>query len=228
MNGGIPEYIKSKNQDYLKILYENIIYRDILVRYNLSNEKSLKELMVYLATNVSNQISFNSIKGLFGLKHSTTVKNYIEYLENTYLIKLVPKFDFSLKNQIYSAKKCYLIDNGVANYLGFRFSDDFGRLLENFVFTELIRKNEEIYFYKNKNECDFVIKSGTKIIQAIQVCSEINQQNEKREFEGLTSAMEYFSLNEGLLLSYDDEKEYVNNSSKILLYPAWKWALTQN
>ena len=221
--GGLPEYLKTENKEYLKTLYENILYRDIIVRYKLTNEKAIKELVNLAANSISKEISFNSIKKLLGLGSSTTVKEYFDYLENAYLIFLVPKFNYSLKKQIYSNKKVYLIDNALATQLGFRYSNDYGKLLENLVFIELKRKGKEIFYYSDKHECDFVIREKTKINQAIQVCYEFNEENKNREINGLLEAMKEFKLNQGLILTYDQEDEL--EKKKIILKPVWKWLL---
>lgn len=224
--GGFPEYLKELNADYLKILYENILYRDILVRYRILNENKLKEL-VYLAVNsISKEISFNSIKKLLGFGSSTTVKDYFDYLENSFLIFLIPKFDYSLKKQIYYNKKVYCIDHGLAKYLGFRFTPDNGKILENMAFIELKRRKKEIYYYADKNECDFVLKGQTAgITEAIQVCFELTKENTEREIEGLKEAMNKFKLKEGLILTNEQEEEIKTGTKKINVKPVWKWIL---
>ena len=226
LKGGFPEYLKELNPDYLKTLYENILYRDILVRYKITNERALKEL-VYLSVNcISKEISFNSIKKTLGFGSSTTVKDYFDYLENSFLIFLVPKFDYSLKKQVYHNKKVYCIDHILAKFLGFRFTPDNGKILENIVFIELKRRNKEIYYFVDKKECDFVVKGQTtKISEAIQICFELNRENKKREIEGLTAAMNEFKLKEGLILTYDQEDELSEGKKKIIVKPVWKWLL---
>ena len=144
--GGFPEYLTTKNTDYLKLLYDNILYRDIMARYNLSSEKALKELMYLLANSLAKKISFNSLKKSLQLGSSTTVKEYCTYLENSFLIYLVNTFSYSLKTQLYLDKKTYLVDTRLAVNLGFRMSQDVGRLLENLVFIELKRKKKEVYY----------------------------------------------------------------------------------
>ena len=223
--GGLPEYLNTKNKDYLGLLYDNILYKDIIVRYNLNSEKPIKEL-VYLAMNsISKEISFNSLKNLIGVKNSTTVKDYFSYLENSYLIFLIPKFDYSLKKQIFSNKKVYCIDNALAVNLGFRISNDFGRLLENLVFIELKRRGEEIFYFQEKGECDFVLKKGVRIYQAIQVCYEFNKTNRDREVNGLFEAMKKFKLKNGLILTLDSEEEIIINRKKVIVKPVWNWLL---
>ena len=226
INGGFPEYIRESNPEYLKILYENIVYRDILVRYKISSEKNLKEL-VYLAVNsISKEISFNSLKKILGFGSSTTVKNYFDYFENSFLIFLISKFDYSLRKQIYYNKKVYCIDNGLAKYIGFRVTPDKGKLLENMVFIELKRRGKELYYYSDKRECDFVVKHITSSIkEAIQVCYDLTRENREREVEGLVEALKKFKLKEGLILTYDQEDEFKIEEKKITIKPVWKWLL---
>jgi len=229
INGGFPEYLKELNADYLKTLYENIVYRDILVRYKIPNEKSLKELVNLAINNISKEISFNSIKKILGLGSSTTIKDYFDYLENSFLIFLVPKFDYSLRKQMYYNKKIYCIDNGLAKYLGFRVTPDNGKLLENIAFIELKRRAKEIYYYSDKKECDFVIKEGSKITQVIQCCYELTRDNKEREIAGLTDAMDKFKLKEGLILTYDQEEDIaLKGNKKVIVKPVWKWLLEKS
>ena len=105
LEGGFPEYLKTRNEEYLKSLYENIIYRDIITRYKLSSEKPIKETIYYIASNIGKELSYNTLRKLTGLTSATTIKEYLEYLENSYLAFLVPNYDPSLKKQAYSSKK---------------------------------------------------------------------------------------------------------------------------
>jgi len=224
--GGFPDYVATENKAYLKSLYESIIYRDIIVRYKLANETALKELVLFSASNVGKEISFNSLKQMTGLKSASSIKEYFAYLENSYLLFLLPKFDYSLKKQIYTAKKVYMIDPGFAGTVAFRTSEDRGRLLENVVYLELKRRGLQIYYHKIKKECDFVIKEGVKIVEAIQVTQSLgNEKTRKRELNGLPEAMITYDLSEGLILTEDEEEELQMESRKISVLPVWKWLL---
>lgn len=225
LSGGLPEYLITQNKDYLRILYDNILYRDIIVRYNLQNEKTLKELIYLMASNISNEISFNSIKNSLHLGSSTTVKEYFNYFENSFLIFLVNRFDYSLRKQLYLSKKVYLIDTGLAINLGFRISKDIGRLMENLVFLELKRRNKEVYYYLDKRECDFIIKDKTKITEAIQVCYEFNDENREREINGLVDAMKKFKLKEGIIITHEEDKEIIVDKNKVKIISMYRWLL---
>ncbi|MBI3031860.1 ATP-binding protein [Candidatus Woesearchaeota archaeon] len=225
IKGGLPEYLKTNDIEYLKTLYDSILYRDIIVRYNLSYENVLKELTYLIANNISKEISFNSIKNTLHLGSSTTVKDYFNYFENCFLIFLTRKFDYALKKQMYANKKVYLIDNGLAVNLGFRISNDLGRLLENLVFIELKRRKKEMYYYSSKKECDFIIKEGVKITEAIQVCYELHEENKEREITGLLEVMDSFKLKEGVILTYEQTEEITRKKKKIKVLPVFKWLL---
>jgi len=225
VEGGLPEYLETKNTNYLRSLFESILYRDVMARYKLTNERVLKELIYFCANNISKEISFNSTKKILGVGSTTTISDYFSYLENTYLIFLIPRYKYSLKKQIQSNKKLYLIDNALAKQLGFSFSENKGKLLENFVFIELKRRGKEIFYYKEKNECDFILREGTKIKEAIQVCYELNNENKKREIEGLVEAMNKFNLKEGLILTFEKEEKIKVENKNINVKPVWKWIL---
>jgi hypothetical protein len=136
------------------------------------------------------------------------------------------KFDFSIKKQILNPRKIYLSDLTFNSEIGFKFSEDKGRLLENIVFIELKRRGNEIYYHKDKKECDFVIKEGLNIVQAIQVTKSLNDPDtKKRELAGILNAISNYNLNEGLILTDDEEGEEVVDGKKIIIKPIWKWLL---
>ncbi|MBC8460709.1 MAG: ATP-binding protein [Deltaproteobacteria bacterium] len=224
--GGFPGYLKTKNDEYLKSLYQSILYRDVMVRNRLTNEKELLELVYFLASNTAKLSSNNSLTKVAGVKNATTIRNYIEFLENTYLLFQVYKFDHSVKNQIRNAKKTYFIDNALIHKLGFLFSDESGRLLENLVFIELKRRGKEVFYHANLKECDFIIKQGTRITQAIQVCHAFDSPDTfERELSGLMDALATYQLNEGYIITTYTEEEILRENKKIHIKSAWKWLL---
>lgn len=224
--GGFPAYLQNKNRDYLKSLYESIIYRDVLVKNKITNEKQILELVHYIVTNVSALISYNSLTKVIDVKNATTVKEYLHYLQNTYLIFLVNKFDYSLKKQIQNPKKVYFIDNALADVIGFYFSENKGHVLENTVFIELKRRAKEVFYHRNKKECDFVITEKRKVVQAIQVSTNLFEEKTRiREIEGLYEAMELYNLSEGLIITEDDRETIKYNNKTIKVVPVWEWLL---
>lgn len=226
-NGGFPEYLKSKNSAYLSSLYESILYRDIMVRNQILNEKEIKELGFFIASNVARPITYNSLKNIIQVKHVNTVKNYLQYFEDTYLIFLVNKFDYSLKKQMLNPKKVYFIDSGLAHQINFSFSEDKGRYLENLVFLELNRNKLGIYYHKGIHECDFLIRKGNHVVQAIQVSATLQQRDTReREIAGIKEAMQTYQLKTGLILTENEEEIIENEEGKIYILPIWKWLLS--
>ncbi len=223
--GGIPEFLQTQNRDYLQFLYESILYRDIIVKNNIRNDGSVKELMLFVFSNIGKSVSFNKLADALGVKNATTIKDYFSHLEESYMVMLCRKFSYSAKNMIKANKKVYSIDNGMAHYLGLHFSGDYGRLLENLVFLELKRRNKDVYYYSEKNECDFVVKEGRRILQGIQVCYELTDDNRDREVNGLLDVIKEFDLKEGLLLTHSREDEIRMDRKKIQILPVWKWLL---
>lgn len=228
LRGGFPEYLKNNNREYLKSLYESILYRDVMVRNKITNEKEILELVYYLASNIGKLVSFNRLKNTIGVRHAVTVKNYLNFLENAYLVFLVNKYDPSLKIQMQNPKKVYFIDNTLSRELGFHTSADKGRFLENLVFLELRRNGRNVYYHKQKHECDFVIREKNKIVAAIQVCWSLEVENTRqREVAGLVEAMERYGLTEGMIFTESEEETITLKQLKIRVVPVYKWLLQE-
>lgn len=208
--------------------FEDFIYKDIAARHDVNLFK-IKELGIYLATNSAKTFSYRGCANALGM-HPKTIMDYCSYFYEIFLFSELYKFDYSLKNQIGSDKKIYITDTGLANSISFRFSEDLGRILENIVFNELRRRDEEIYFHKQRYECDFLVKKELKITAAIQVTKTLRDPEVKqRELRGLLEAMHIYQLNKGLILTLDEEGvedlEYENQKRCIRIIPVWKWLL---
>ncbi len=228
--GGMPEYLDNRQIQYLQTLYENIIYKDIIVRNKLPQARPIMELVYYLASNNTKEFTYNAIRKLLGLASSNTIAEYCHYLENSYLCFTINRFAYSLKAQTHHAKKIYFIDHALAHSVGFRFSDDYGRVLENIVFLQLKRQDKDIYFHKGKSECDFVIRQGHKITAVIQVCMSLKDPaTKKREVNGLLEAMQTYELTSGLIITDDESgNETIKQDGKnyeINIMPCWQWLL---
>ena len=221
--GGIPDYVCFEQPEYLSDLYESILYRDVVVRHGIVKEQALKSLSYYLASNVGKNISYNKLKNLLKLASATTVSDYCHFLEMSYLCFFISRYSASLKVQAHYGKKVYLIDHALAQRIGFRISEDQGRMLENIVFLELKRRNYEVYFHQENKECDFVVKESHGITQAIQVVVHLEHEEvKKREFDGLKEAMSMYQLKSGLILT--ENTEYTEGNISVM--PVWKWLLS--
>lgn len=223
--GGMPEYLLYDDIEILMRTYEDIIIKDIVVRHNVDHVDSLRELYQYLVNNFSNKFSYNNIKKMTDIGSVNTVKKYILYLKETYFAETINKFEHSIKKQLINDKKLYIIDNGFLQTLSTRLTKDKGWLLENIVFNELKKQSIEVFYYSDKQECDFIILKNKKLHSIIQVTWELNEKNREREINGLLSAMHKFKQKTGLIITYDQENEIIKENKKIIIKPVWKWLL---
>lgn len=227
-HGGMPEYLKYRDTSLLKRAYEDILYRDIVARYEIKQVKALRELGLYLLSNIGNLFSYNSLTGVLGVKSMNTVKSYADHLENSFIALLLSKFSYSLKQQFVANKKIYCIDNGLAESVAFQFSKNRGKFLENVVALELKRSSPELYYYKTANnlEVDFLVKSGRNKLSLIQVTDNLdNEKTAQRELGALEHAMNELKLNKALILTEDTEKELSIGKKKISVKPVYKWLI---
>jgi len=226
--GGLPEYLQYKDLDLIKRTYDDILYRDIITRYDIKAVKAFRELSLYLLSNVSTLLSYRKLATMLELGSVTTVKNYIEYLENSYLFFTLKKYSPSIKTQTIANKKIYCLDNGLIEAVAFQFSNNNGRYLENLVFIELMRRGKEIYYYHTQGnlEVDFAIREGKEITQMIQVCHGLNStKTAHREINSLVSALDEVGLNEGIILT-QDHSEILNIDGKLItILPVYQWLL---
>jgi len=224
--GGFPEILQSKDFEELNQIYQDIIIKDLLVRRKIRDSKDFRELSLFLLSNISKKISYNNLKELLEFSNTSKVKNYVDFLCEAYIFFTINKYDPSLSKQMVNKKKIYAVDTGIVNAVSFQFSENKGRLLENAVFLELKRRYKDIYYFEDKNECDFVIKSGRTITQAIQVADYLSDpKTRKREIEGLLSAMDYFGLKKGFIITSDTEEQHTKEKKQITVIPFWRWSL---
>ena len=223
--GGFPIYLKSEDGIVLKTLYDNILYKDVMVRNQIVNEREVKELVYYTVSNIGKPLTYTSLAKVIGVKNPTTVKNYLEYIENTYLLFSLSKLDYSVKAQLRNPKKVYAIDNALVSRLGFHFSGEEGRLLENMVYIELRRRGGEIFYHNSGSaECDFVVRDGFRVVQAIQACYLLGSSDTReREIRGIQDAMDTYQLLEGTIITNTHEEELKYGDKMIHILPAWKW-----
>lgn len=239
-NGGFPKVVlnpENLKQQELITYYETIILKDIVARYNLKSYDNIQKIAYYILSNIGKPLNLNQIKKATKISYDL-VEKYFEYLKDTFLIFEIKKYDYSLQKQLNSNKKIYTIDNGFMNHIGFNFSENYGRLLENLVFLELKKQDLEIYYHSEKNECDFLIKKDLKITTAIQVTKSLeNEITKNREINGLLEALKKYKLKTGLILTEDEEGEELRevrmkngniNKVKIQILPIWKWLLIKN
>lgn len=226
--GAFPEVVLEKRteikEELVRFYFDSIFYRDVIKRRNIRNPAKMEKLVKYFLQNISNLISFSRIAKLLELT-TDSVTEYVKALEDSYLIFNINLFEFSYKKQIINPKKIYCVDSGIRNIVGFNFSADIGRIYENIVFINLRKKKKEIYYWRGKGECDFLIKNK-KSIEAIQVCYDLNDvKTKEKEINSLLEAIKRFKLKKGLIITENYEAEEKIKNKKIIFIPLWKWLL---
>jgi len=222
--GGFPLIDKNEDVEMSGQYFEDILNKDILARYRIKHVKEVKDLVVYLFSNAGRTYSYSTLKRITGIKSLSTLKNYVDYLKNVFLMYTIDRFDYSITKQKLSSAKPYIADNSFFKTISFNFSENRGRRLENLVFLQLLRKGKDVYYHQGKRECDFVIKEGLDVTAAIQVSYDIsNPITGKREIEGLLEAMKKYKLKEGLILTMETSKRMEDKG--ITVKPVWEWLL---
>ncbi len=228
--GGFPEVVlendEKRKEELLRFYFDSVLFRDVIKRKNIRNTEKMARLTEYYLQNISSYNNFMKIGKLIGLT-TDSIKEYTKYLEEAYLIFVTNIFSYSLKKQFINPKKIYCVDSGIRRIVGFVFSEDIGRIFENMVFIELKRRKKQVYYLKEKYDCDFLVKDKTKITEAIQVCYHLNGENKEREINGLLEAMKKFKLRTGIIITYEQEEEIKINNQKIKVLPAFKWFIKE-
>ncbi len=231
-NGGMPEVYKFGKSILLRT-YDDILTKDVVIRHKLKKSDDLKRMAKYLISNASEEFTYSSLAKTLAVKHVSTISKWFSHLEECFLIFKLERFDFKLKQQFIAPKKVYCIDPGIVDLIGFKFSENKGRIIENVVAIQLQRKKEkdhdlEIYYWKDysQKEVDFVLKKRRKVIGLIQV-SAISSQDElkKRETDALTAASEKLKCDDLTIITLNLETETNTKNKTIHLIPLWKWLL---
>ncbi len=203
--GGFPLVALSDQKqtayDVLGAHARTVLLQDVAPRLGLRKPAILEQLYVYLVSNIGKPFSYASLAKLFSLADKT-IKEYLDALAGAHLLYEVALFSYSLKKQMRNPKKVYAIDTGQANAMGFRFSANHGRLLENLIFIDLKRHGLDIYYYRTKNDraVDFVVKSGTNL-SLVQVTWDLNDSNTReREIRAINETMDELNCSKATLI----------------------------
>lgn len=220
--GGFPQYLKQRDEVVLEMLLDDILYRDIAVRYSVRDEIALRNLMIYLITNIGNLVSANKLTSAVQVRTAKTVLEYFSYYVQTYLLSFVSRFSYSYRSQMISPKKVYCIDNGLHLAVTTSANTDEGRRLENMVYGELRQRYKQIFYYNDGHgECDFIVCEKNVPTAAFQVCYELNRENESQELGGLLSAMEELHISSGKILTFNQSDAIIKDGKRIAVTPVW-------
>ncbi len=230
-NGGFPELIQIPEKYHQKTLQEYfyvMLYKDLIERYDISNSLNLKYFLNRILVNIGKPTSvnkiYNELKSNGYSVSKNTLYDFLDYSEAVYLNFSLKKFDYSLIKREKSEKKNYFIDNGLINALTFKFSDNYGLLLENAVYLHLRQKHKDnLFYFKEKKECDFVVFKEDEINKIIQVSYNIeDKQTLKREVDSLIYTGKKLNINKGIIITFDSaEDEIIQENFKINILPAY-------
>lgn len=230
--GGYPEIVKTRAlaQSYLSTLYDSILLKDVAKRHKIRNTESLYNLAGYLLANFCNLITANDITTEFGLKSVTTTQKFLNYLHEPYLFFYLQRFNNKLKVMKKAGRKVYVVDNGFVSTTAFNLSDNLGRLLENQVFIELIRKGYDtentLFYYRSRNdkEVDFVTRKGVKVERLIQVCYDLtSEKTRRREIDALIEVAGELKCQTLQIISYQHKEIIEEKGLTIQVIPFMEW-----
>lgn len=231
-NGGYPETIRSRSitKSYLSTLFDSILLKDVARRHKVRNTTDLYNLATYLLSNFCNPISANHLAMELGLSSVTTTKKYCDYLSEPYLFFYLPRFNNKMKLLKKAPKKVYVVDNGFVQSTAFNLSENLGRLLENQVFVELLRRGfipgQTLFYYRTHNdkEIDFVTRAGAKVRELIQVCYDMSsEKTRRRELDALAEAAEELRCDKLTVITNSEEDEIEWNDRGISIVPFAKF-----
>lgn len=233
--GGFPELLSYEPSLKIAILQEyfNVMfYRDLIERFDIKNVSLFKFFIKRLMACATKEFSINKIYNDLkssGYKISKdSLYAFADNCEAIYLALTVKKFSESIIHQELSEKKVYVIDNGLFNAINPKFSHDNGKLLEQAVYHQLLRRPGEIYFHKQKYECDFLVKDGLEVTQAVQVSYDLSEpQTRLREIRGLVEACKAHDLRQGLIITYREAESFESEGIKVICTPILDFLLTK-
>ena len=241
--GGLPQVVLNKDEGFRRRFFieylDLVVYRDIIERYGVKNLHIVKVMLKFLLSGFAKEFSihrfYNTLKSQNIKVSKKTLYNYFAYFQDALFVYPIYKFSYSVKGVQLSIPKVYITDTGLltlTNTMGF--SENMGRLMENMVAIELLRRKScfapstEIYYYKSPEgkEVDFVVKEGLKLKELIQVCYDIEDiDTRERELKSLIKASKELKSEDLLVITWDYEAEEEFKGERIKFVPLWKWLL---
>jgi len=226
--GGMPKYIIEKSPELIQGYFQDIISRDIINRYNIKYRQKINELGRLLLANIGQKQSLRRIGNALELKNPGTIKNYLRYMEKSFLFFRVPLFSYSFREQIANPAKYYAMDIAFYNNITVKAGRNSGWIYENIVLAELKRdRQNEVFYCKTKKnlEVDFAVKNLGKV-RLYQVCQSLADPNtEEREVKALLAAMDELKIKNGAIINQEIDKTKNINGKEIKYITLAKWLL---
>ena len=227
-NGGYPEVVASRQltRSYLDTLFDSIVWKDVAKCHNVRNVTDLNNLAMYLVSNFCNPVSANDLTTELGFSSVNTTRKYMDYLHEPYLFYYLSRYNNKLKLMKKAPRKVYVVDNGFVTSKAFSLSDNLGRLLENQVFIELVRRGYDVertmFYYRSRNdkEVDFVLRKEAHIERLVQVCYDMsNPKTEKREVDSIVECAGELKCSNLVIVTNNDKRTIEKDGYKIDVVP---------
>ncbi len=230
-DGGFPEIQKLRNKrGYIESLTEAIVRKDIQKRFKIRNIEALRKMLHYLINNACHEVNYDTLSTTLGISDKT-VKKYADYLREAFIIQLLPRHSFKVKERL-RTQKAYLVDTGLQSYISNALApENMGWRLENVVYIELLRRCSEhfldIYYFKPNSkakEVDFVVCDKGKALELIQVAYDIDSlKTFKRETSSLVKASDTLHCNQLTLIASTPTRDISKDGKAIHIISALEW-----
>ena len=229
-NGGYPEVVKARQltRTYLDTLFDSIVWKDVAKRHHVRNVSDLNNLALYFVSNFCNAVSANELTRELGFSSVNTTKKFMDYLHEPFMFYYLYRYNNKLKLMKKASRKVYVVDNGFVAAKAFSLSENLGRLLENQVFIELLRRGydceKSIFYYRSRNdkEVDFVLRDGTRIERLVQVCYDMSSpKTQKRETDSLVECAEELNCRNLVIVTNAEKRTIEKDGYKIDVVPVF-------
>lgn len=235
-SGGYPEVV-TKGVDprgYLDVLFDAVLFKDVVKRHNVRFSEQIASLGSYLINNISGQYGSKKLANILDFKSQITLEKYVGYLTEAYLIFPLIRHSAKAGIRLRSSKKTYVVDNGFVTAKAVQYSPNTGKLMENLVFIELVKRDNqpghELFYYKTRNdrEIDFVLKKGYQVTELIQVCYDMTDPDvEQREVKALVEAGKELNVSKLTVLTWNEKRILEKDNLTIQFKPLWEWLLEE-
>ena len=234
--GGFPEAGQFQSEKARTLFFQNtqndIVYRDILLRHDVSKPAALKTMVLLLFGMMGQPMSISKLyQRLMGMRVDLSkplVTEYLEYIRETFALYLVPIRSNNQAVRATNDKKVYIADHAMAASVVGGLSSDFGQRMENIIFLHLRRETQEVFYYRTRSgyEVDFCTGKDNDL-KLIQVCKDLsNEETRTREIRSLKEAMSELNTDHSLIITMDQDEALKLDEGTIRILPIWKYLLS--
>ncbi len=232
VGGGYPEVVV-KDLDvrsYLGVLFDSLLFQDVIKRHRIRFSGQMEQLGHYLVNNIASPYSLKRLVGRLEFRSAVTLDKYLDHLIEAYLMFSLQRYSAKAGSHWRAPRKAYVVDNGFVTAKAVAHSADTGQLMENLVFMELVKRgfqpNQDLFYYQTRyqREVDFVLKSGSSLLELIQVAYRFDRaETEDREIKALFEAGRELKVDRLTILTWDRDEEVKRGSQVVCFKPLWPW-----